>query len=221
MPMTTTSYTPTSAMRSVAVAELLPRVSDGDPVAWEEILRRYGKLITATVRSYRLQPADALDAVQMTWLQLAENTHRIHSPERLAGWLASTARHACLHILRQAKRTSGSLGPIEVADPSMGPEQRVINADTARTLWTLVEELSPRQRTVLWALFTNHPRPYTEIARATGIPPGAIGPTRARALSQLQGKLEQHQSIPGIPGKRGNDVSTGVAGRYICGKSVA
>jgi RNA polymerase sigma factor (sigma-70 family) len=180
------------------------------PRAWEEILHRYDKFITATVRSFRLQPGDALDAVQMTWLQLAENTHRIHSPERLAGWLASTARRACLHILRQAKRASGSSGPIEVADPSMSPAQRAINADTAHTLWTLVEELSPRQRTLLRALFTD-PRPYTEIARTTGIPPGGIEPTRARALAQLQSRLEQHQSMTGSP--RNHDArSTEAAG---------
>jgi RNA polymerase sigma factor (sigma-70 family) len=202
MPMTTISYTPTSGPRSVAVAELLLRVSDDDPAAWEEILRRYGMLVTATARSFRLQHIDALDAVQTTWLRLAENTHRIHNPERLAGWLASTARRECLNILRQAKRTWGISGPIDVADPSMCPEQRAIDADTARTLWTLVEELSPRQRTLLRALFTNDTRPYTEVARTTGIPPGAIGPTRARALTQLRGRLEQHQSITGSQGKR-------------------
>jgi hypothetical protein len=27
----------------------------------------------------------------MTWLRLAENTHRIQFPERLGGWLATTA----------------------------------------------------------------------------------------------------------------------------------
>jgi RNA polymerase sigma factor (sigma-70 family) len=198
MPMTTTSYAPTSAMCSIAVADLLPRVSDGDPAAWEEILHRYGRLVTATVRSFRLQNADMLDAVQMTWLRLAENAHRIQSPERLAGWLATTARRECLHILRQAKRTSG---PLDVAEPSVdGPEQRVIDADTARTLWNLVEELSPRQRTLLRALFTDHPRPYIDVARTTGIPPGAIGPTRARALARLRGRLEQRQPITGIAG---------------------
>jgi RNA polymerase sigma factor (sigma-70 family) len=102
----TTCCAPTNATRSCAVADLLPRMSDGDPAAWDEVLRRYGKLVTATVRSFRLQNADALDAVQMTWLRLAENAHRIQNLERLAGWLATTARHECLHILRQAKRTS-------------------------------------------------------------------------------------------------------------------
>jgi RNA polymerase sigma factor (sigma-70 family) len=198
MPMTTTSYPPTHATQAVAVAELLSRAGNGDPMAWEEILRRYGKLVTATVRSFRLQHADALDAVQMTWLQLAKNIHRIHTPERLTGWLASTARHACLHILRQAQHTSSPSGFIDIADPSMDPEQRIMDVDTAHTLWTIVEELSPRQRTLLQALFTDRPRSYTEITRTTGIPFGAIGPTRARALAHLRNKLQQHQSITGI-----------------------
>jgi hypothetical protein len=49
------------------MAELLLRVGDGDPAAWNEILHRYGKLVLATVRSFRLQDADALDAAQTTW----------------------------------------------------------------------------------------------------------------------------------------------------------
>jgi DNA-directed RNA polymerase specialized sigma24 family protein len=73
MPITATSYTPISTIRSVDVAELLPRISQGDPIAWEEILRRYGSLVTATVRSFRLQHADAVDAIQTTWLRLAEH----------------------------------------------------------------------------------------------------------------------------------------------------
>jgi hypothetical protein len=42
-------------------------------------------------------------AVQTTWLALAENAHQIRCPERLEGWLVTTARRACLHILRHAK----------------------------------------------------------------------------------------------------------------------
>ncbi|MFY9809462.1 MAG: sigma-70 family RNA polymerase sigma factor [Pseudonocardiaceae bacterium] len=68
----------------------------------------------------------------------------------------------------------------------------MIDADTAQTLWCLVDELPPRRRTVVRALFTDNSRSHTEIARAVGIPPGAIGPTRARALKQLRGGLDHH-----------------------------
>jgi RNA polymerase sigma factor (sigma-70 family) len=171
-----------------SVADLLPRASDGDPVAWDEVLRRYGTLVSATVRSFQMQDADTLDAVQMTWLRLAENAHRVQFPERLGGWLATTARRECLRILHDANPAS-NLRPDVVADRSRGPEQHAIDADTTRTLWKIVAELPPRRRTLLQALFTDHPRPYGEVARTAGIPQGAIGPTRARALRQLRVRL--------------------------------
>jgi RNA polymerase sigma factor (sigma-70 family) len=173
-------------------ADLLLRVSDGDPVAWGEILRRYGRLVSATVRSFRLQDADALDAVQMTWLRLAENAHRVRSPERLAGWLTTTARRECLSILRRAAVAAQlrQLDPEPVADPAPSPEQYVINADTTRRLWNVVSELPPRRRALLRELFTDHPRPYAQVARAAGIPIGGVGPTRVRALRQLRDRLD-------------------------------
>jgi RNA polymerase sigma factor (sigma-70 family) len=176
------------------VTDLLARASDGDPAAWDEVMRRYDKIVSTTVRSFRMQDADALDAVQTTWLRLTENAHRVLWPERLSGWLITTARHECLRIRRQAKLTPDLIETVAdtIADPSVGPEQQAIEADAARTLWRLVEELSPRQRTLLQALFIDHPRPYAEVARTAGIPPGAIGPTRARALQQLRDRLNEH-----------------------------
>jgi len=141
-----------------------------------------------------LQEADALDAVQMTWLRLAENAHRIRFPERLGGWLVTTARRECLHILRLANAAGGiGIAPEAVVDPSVGPEQRVIDADTSRTLWKLVAELSPRRRTLLWTLFTDNSWSYAEVADVAGIPPGGIGPTRARALQQLRRRLNEQE----------------------------
>lgn len=189
-----------AACAQESIADLLLRARDKDPVAWEEIVRRYSGVVFAAVRSFRLQDADVLDAVQMTWLRLAENAHRVQHPERLAGWLATTARRECLHILRQqAKHAPAAVDVLteNVVDPNMGPEQRVIERDTARTLWDLVAELPPIRRTLLEALFTDNPRSYTEVARTAGIPPGGIGPTRARALQQLRRRLDESGLGPG------------------------
>src|SRR5918992_2735990 len=117
---TVTSYAP---LATNSMTDLLLSIRDGDPAAWDEILRRYGKLVSTTVRSFRLQEADALDAVQMTWLRLAENAHRVRFPERLGGWLATTARRECLHIVRQAilARDFIDVAPETVTDFSVGP----------------------------------------------------------------------------------------------------
>ena len=197
MTTATMSYAPTETPTDApdSMACLLTRIQAGDRAAWEEIFRRYEKLVSTTVRSFRMQEADALDAVQMTWLRLAENAHRVQFPERLGGWLATTARHECLHILRQVKPIPGlvDVTPDMVADPSVGPEEQVVRADIARTLRKLIAELSPRRQALLRMLFTDHPHSYAEVARSAGIPPGGIGPTRARALRQLRDRLREYE----------------------------
>jgi len=189
----TTTISPPEATRSVT--ELLQRACDRDPRAWEEIVRRYRGVVFAKVRSFGLQDVDVHDAVQMTWLRIAENCHRIQLPGQLGGWLATTASRECLRILHHQAQHTHTLGDAtveRVADPSVGPEQRVVDADTAQQLWSLVATRSPRRQTLLRELFFDNPRPYVEVARTTGIPAGGIGPTRARALAQLRRNLNEH-----------------------------
>jgi RNA polymerase sigma factor (sigma-70 family) len=176
------------------ISDLLPRAGDGDPKAWEEILRRYSTLVWATVRSFHLQDADTLDAVQTTWLRLAENAHRIRHPQRLGAWLVTTARRECLQILRHITSISHFSQTLQepATDPSTGPEHITIEADTTQWLWQHVDKLPLRRRTLLRALFTDDTPPYAEIATITGIPPGGIGPTRNRALQQLRETLDKH-----------------------------
>ena len=133
-----TSYVTTAA--DASVADLLRRLGDGDPTAWEEIVGRYGELVSATVRTFRLQDADKLDATQTTWLYLAEHAHQIRHPERLGGWLVTTTRRICLRIVNSSKHRVDLFGPVvdTVADPFADPEQRIINADSTRRLWNFV-----------------------------------------------------------------------------------
>ncbi|WP_103341278.1 RNA polymerase sigma factor [Amycolatopsis sp. CA-126428] len=177
---------------AAGTADLLRAARAGDSAAWEEIVRSYGGLLWATARSFRLQPADAGDAVQLTWLRLIENCGRIENSERLGGWLKTTARRECLRISGRATHLADSAEPAgDSADPVGSLEDRVIDADTARAIRALVEELPPRWRTLIHALYIGVPRSYSEITEALGIPLGSIGPTRTRALHRLRAMIEE------------------------------
>ena len=202
MPTATTPTRPTTPTRSArptspdparSTAELLLAAREDDAAAWDEIIRRCSGVVAAKVRSFRLQDADAFDAMQMTWLRLAENVHRLRYPERLAGWLATTACRECLRILRQAKSTATPMEVLatHVVDPAPGPEQRAVEADTARALGRLIAQLPPTRRILLRALFADDVGSYTDVAQTVGIPVGSIGPSRARALQQLRWMLAE------------------------------
>lgn len=187
MPLTADRPAPAAG----ATTALLEAAARGDQGAWQEVVRRYGGLVTATVRTFRLQDADAADAEQRTWLRLVEHHRRLQEPEHLGGWLATTASRECLGILR-AQRAVVDLADLDaVADEHGDVEQQVVDADEAARLWNVVTLLPPRGRAVVRALFTDERTPYAEIARVTGIPVGSLGPTRARVLRQLRALLTE------------------------------
>jgi RNA polymerase sigma factor (sigma-70 family) len=167
------------------VAALLDAAGRGDQRAWDELVARFRDLVRAVTRSYRLQDADASDAEQRTWLRLVERRETVRDPQRLGGWLATTTTRECLRILRE-RRGGVALEVDGVPDPDADVEQRVVDAVTVDRLWELVATLPPRSRLVMRAMFGGEARPYAEVAAATGIPIGSLGPTRARVLEQLR-----------------------------------
>ena len=183
--MTVVDHAPS---RPATTGELLHAATDGDQLAWRELVHRFGPAVTHTIRSLGLQHADARDAEQRTWLQLLENASRIREPAALGGWLRTTARRECLRIIRERWRVE----PLDVSDgdrfrdPDTDVEQAVVDADTVRRLRSLMAALSPRAAMLLTELFGDEPPGYAELADRTGIPVGSIGPTRGRALQLLR-----------------------------------
>jgi DNA-directed RNA polymerase specialized sigma24 family protein len=62
-------------------ATILDAARDGDSAAWDEIVRRFQGLVRATVGTYRLNHADAADAIQITWLRLFEHAQPFATPK--------------------------------------------------------------------------------------------------------------------------------------------
>jgi RNA polymerase sigma factor (sigma-70 family) len=176
-------------------SDLLSAAADGVPGAWSELVRRYTPLLRSRIGGFRLQEADALDVAQATWLRLAENLHRIHTPEHLGGWLATVVSRECIRLLRHGSRSLLVEEPLATApDPAPGPEDRVVDDELRAALRTALAALPPRRRALMDALFTDDRRPYTEIAQDLGMAVGSLGPTRARTLVDLR-RLLDHAGI--------------------------
>lgn len=171
-------------------ADLVSAAAAGDGQAWEELVDRYTNLLWAIARGYRLGTADAGDVVQTTWLRLVEHLERIRDPERVGAWLATTARHECLRLLRKASREVPSEDDLDAAPaggaPDGSPERQVVDTETGILLWQLVDRLPDRCRVLLRLLLADPPPSYEEIGAALDMPIGSIGPNRARCLERLR-----------------------------------
>ena len=167
-------------------ADLLRAAAGGDCSAWEELVSRYGRAVRATVAAFRLQEADAADAVQNTWLRMLERGHTIRDPERLGGWLMTTAGRECLTVIHRRRREVPVDVTAEPATQNPGPEALALADDIRREVAAVVDGLIGRRRQLVDALFYGPDQSYAELSRDCDIPIGSIGPTRARCIAKLR-----------------------------------
>ena len=88
-PLTRTS---TGSEDDADLVLIVAQAREGVASAWEDLIGRFGGLVTAIARRCRLSDADVAEVSQTTWLRLVENLDRIEQPERLGAWLATTSR---------------------------------------------------------------------------------------------------------------------------------
>jgi RNA polymerase sigma factor (sigma-70 family) len=165
---------------------------------WSALVERFGARIRAVALAHRLSADDADDVCQTTWLRLLEHAGTIREPAALGMWLHTTARRESLAVIRSAKReapTDEQLGTNEAA--ASDPERDAILAEQRAALAAGVDRLPPRQRSVLALMLAEPPAGYAQIARALGVPPGSIGPTRVRALANLRRDPKLVRSLAG------------------------
>jgi RNA polymerase sigma factor (sigma-70 family) len=175
---------------STDVASLVRRAAAGDKPAWERLVDQYSRLIWAMTRDFKLAETDAADVVQTTWLRLLEHIDRIEYPERIASWLATTARHECLRHLTSGKRVT----LVDDHDATFGRfvehqadvDERLLAEERAKAVRAAVATLPTRSQQLLELLMADPPVSYTEISDQLGLPIGSIGPTRGRCLDRLR-----------------------------------
>lgn len=193
-------------MDSHLIGEVVERAKAGDQGAWRDLVDRYAKLVWSVARSHRLDPADAADVSQTTWLRLAEHLHTLRDAERLPGWLATTARRESLRVIAGRRReTPSPLDDDPAPDPSAGPETLVLVQDRDRRLWHAFGGLTERCQQLLRILSSSPDLSYAEVGKSLDIPIGSIGPTRGRCLDTLRRRLVASDFT-------GADFGTGLSG---------
>lgn len=186
-------------MEPAEVTTLVHRATAGDRAAWDALVAEYDGLVRSVARGCRLGEAQTADAVQTTWLLLVEHLAAIREPERLAGWLRTTARRVCLAIVRGADRErptdacdryAGDLPDRWGCTDEAAPEVSAVRRDHQVLVRRAVATLPPRHRQLLDLLVASPPVSYEQIGAGLGMPVGSIGPTRARVLARLRTTLE-------------------------------
>ena len=180
---------------------LVQRCLHGNQQAWNELVARYAQLVHSVPVRHGLAPHEVDDVGQETFLALAQNLHAIDDPERLPGWLVTTARRFTWRALQRRRADTslddtesdapGESGRSQLVSPLPTPADLVDGWGRQEALHAGMQRLHERCRALLTLVFLESNEPfYDAIAAQLGIPKGSIGPTRIRCLQQLRAILE-------------------------------
>lgn len=181
---------PMQAERSGRTPADLVAAARIDPLAWNDLLQRYGPMVRSIARAHRLSEADAADVTQTVWLRLVEHLGRLQQPGRVGAWLATTTRNEARRVVRLQARTTpvGDLESFVVAEQDADRPSSVEVDERDRSLRAAVASLPTQQRDLIMLLMSEVQPSYVEVSAKLGIPIGSIGPTRQRSLRSLRVK---------------------------------
>jgi RNA polymerase sigma factor (sigma-70 family) len=173
---------------------------EGDETAWEELIRRYERLVYSIPRRAGLDADQAADVFQQVFATLVRQLERIERPDRIQAWLVTIAKRETFRMLRGDGKFEFSPSndndvndPLcDVADPNPLPDAELIKMQQVHLIRTGLEMIDERCRRLLTMLyFTPEPPSYSEIAAELQTSAGSVGPTRARCLQKLQKILDE------------------------------
>jgi RNA polymerase sigma factor (sigma-70 family) len=163
-------------------------VEQRDDAAFAALVRRHGPMVWGVCRRL-LDPHDAEDAFQATFLVLVRKAASVVPRERLANWLYGVAHQAALAARRSALRRRARERQVTVM-----PEPAVTEQDLWRDLQPLLDlELSrlPDAYREVVVLSDLEGKTRREVAHQLGLPEGTVGSRLARARALLAKRLTQ------------------------------
>jgi RNA polymerase sigma-70 factor (ECF subfamily) len=174
-------------------SDLLSAAEHGkiDPTTVGDLYARYGaelqRFLVGLLRDSQL----AADAVQATFVKLAEYGHNTREDSR-KGWLFRVAYHEAMLLRRRQAVDAAALRRTAWDRESVGesPDTALVRSETVERVRQAISELSAEQQQMV-RMRIYEEKTFAVIAAELGIPLGtALGRMRA-AMSKLRTKLDE------------------------------
>ena len=168
--------------------ELVARTLSGDVRSYEELVRRYERLVGRVLYPYARREISVEDLVQETFLRAYDRLETYKPEYRFKTWLLAIANHLGVDTLRRRKETV-EFNPETHASSVSSPEAEAMAADRSKDVREAVVAL-PETYGVPLILRYSEGLSYAEIAEVLGVTVPAVKSRLFRARNMLAGNLE-------------------------------
>lgn len=163
--------------------ELVARTLEGDLRSYEELVRRYERLVGHVLYTYAGREAAVDDLVQETFLKAYDKLETFNPEYRFKTWLLAIANNLGVDTLRR-RRDQVEFNPEIHARTTGGPEAAAVEADRSRTLQEAIASL-PETYGVPMILRYNEEMSYAEISEVLELSIPAVKSRLFRARQML------------------------------------
>ena len=186
-----------AASRSFDWNAVVGRALEKDQAAWRELVDKLKGVAWKVLNGYDLSSEDKNDAFASTFFRLYERLESVRDPEKLPGWVATTARNEANAVYRRRSRTvpMAELPLRAVVDTDHS--ERLLDDELHTALAAAFRRLPPDMQALLRLLSADPPLGYEEVGRLLNLPHGSIGPTRHRCLQRLRNSPELARFLEG------------------------
>ncbi len=171
--------------------ELVERTKSGDVRSYEELVRRYERLVGRVIYPYAGRDAAVEDLVQETFLRAYDRLSTFNPEYRFKTWLLAIANNLGIDTLRR-RRDVVEFNPELHAPSTGGPEAAAAESERARSVRDAVLTL-PETYSVPLVLRYAEGLTYAEIAEILDVTIPALKSRLFRARNMLAERLEHER----------------------------
>lgn len=193
--MTDRSLTGNQVRVRFAKAPRLPANPDSGtaPTSFSALYDRYFDFVWRSLRRLGVPVSSLDDATQEVFLVVYRRLPEFKGHSSLKTWLFGIAYNVAQHVIRSAARRAAERGspapPAHVATP----QEELLQAESVRLLYRVLDDLEPDKRSVLVMAELEH-MTAPEIVQATGLPLNTVYSRLRLARRDFEAALRRHQA---------------------------
>lgn len=190
-------------MKKAKLPELIQKMQQQDEAAFNEIYRRYHKLVRYIAYGLTKNHADTDEVVQEVFVQVQRSINDLKEPAQFKAWLSRITYSKAKMLFRKNKDHYMDDEYLELLQnkeeirEEYCPQQNIRHQSDLAVLYECMGHLKPQYREVLILFFFSQ-LSIKEIAKITEAPEGTIKSRLLYAKKYLKAEIEKYEQVNGI-----------------------